>query len=62
MKQGIFTKQFNYHGTPVEAFIRWETHRDKHTTLTRGEMGFQAPSSEGPGGSIREATSSPVAE
>ena len=62
MKQGIFTKQFDYHGTPVEAFIRWETNRDKHTTLTRGEMGFQAPSSEGPGGSIREATSSPVAE
>lgn len=61
MKQGIFTKQFDYHGTPVEAFIRWETNRDKHTTLIRGEMGFQAPSSEG-GGSIREATSSPVAE
>nr|DAO16686.1 MAG TPA: hypothetical protein [Caudoviricetes sp.] len=33
MKQGIFTKQFDYHGTPVEAFIRWETNRDKHTTL-----------------------------
>lgn len=62
MKQGIFTKQFDYHGTPVEAFIRWETHRDKHTTLTRGEMGFQAPSSEGLGGSVREATSNPVAE
>lgn len=62
MKQGIFTKQFDYHGTPVEAFIRWETNRDKHTTLIRGEMGFQAPSSENSGGGQAGHTSSPVAE
>lgn len=62
MKQGIFTKQFDYHGTPVEAFIRWETNRDKHTTLIRGEMGFQAPSSENSGGGQAGHTSNPVAE
>ena len=62
MKQGIFTKQFDYHGTPVEAFIRWETNRDKHTTLIRGEMGFQAPSSENSGGGQAGHISGPVAE